>query len=201
MFERIAFAIGMAICAFGIGSVRAETPSFCSQYASKALHDARQARANPRCNANLDPGVFSTDYNVHYNWCLRVDANRAYAGTEQREAHLRRCTAASGPSRPSIGSVVPPGGGGAGRGPVRVTSATYGASCGVPAGNVSQNVAAICNGRAACDYSVNVRVLSDPAPNCRKNFVVTYYCGREGPFQASAPAEAGYGSRVAMRCN
>jgi len=97
---------------------------------------------------------------------------------------------------------VPPQGGGiAGRGPVRVTSATYGASCGVPAGNVTQHVADTCNGRTVCDYPVQVRVLGDPAPNCRKNFVVTYYCGREGPFQSSAPPEAGYGSRVAMLCD
>jgi hypothetical protein len=98
MLSRLALVLGLTACASG--SALAESPGFCNQYASKALADVQQARSNPRCNTNLHPGVFSTDFNVHYNWCLRVDSKRAYAGTDQREAHLRRCSAASGPGRP-----------------------------------------------------------------------------------------------------
>lgn len=92
MLSRIALVLGFTACASG--AALAESPGFCNQYASKALHDAQQVRSNPRCNArNLHAGVFSTNYNVHYTWCLRVDAKRAYAGTDQREAYLRRCSA------------------------------------------------------------------------------------------------------------
>lgn len=101
MLSRLVLVVGLAACASGIA--RAETASFCNQYASKALHDAQQVRSNPKCNArNLHGGVFSTDYNVHYTWCLRVDANRAHAGTAQREAYLNRCAAAPGPARPAV---------------------------------------------------------------------------------------------------
>ncbi len=84
---------------------------------------------------------------------------------------------------------------------IRVTSATYGASCRVPAGNVTRQVAAACNGRKSCNYVVNYKVLGDPAGNCKKDFQVTYSCGKTGPFQGSAPAEAGYDSNVALLCN
>ena len=93
MLSRLALVIGLTACASGVAL--AESAGFCNQYASKALHDAQLVRSNPRCNAGkLHAGVFSTNYNVHYNWCLRVDAKRAYAGTNQREAYLRRCSAA-----------------------------------------------------------------------------------------------------------
>lgn len=94
MLSRLALVVGLT--AFASGIARAETASFCNQYASKALHDAQQVRSNPRCNApNLHGGVFSTDYNAHYTWCLGVDANRAYAGAAEREAYLNRCAAAA----------------------------------------------------------------------------------------------------------
>ncbi|MFG1210724.1 hypothetical protein V5F72_21435 [Xanthobacter flavus] len=94
MLSRQALVIALIACASGVAS--AETPSFCNQYASKAIHDVQLVRSNPKCNAgNLHGGVFSTDYNVHYSWCLRVDANRAYAGTSEREAYLKKCTASN----------------------------------------------------------------------------------------------------------
>ncbi|WP_146144696.1 hypothetical protein [Phreatobacter cathodiphilus] len=110
MMLRRVVLIAAALMAMGTTAALAESPSFCNQYASKAVHDARQARSNPRCNTNLHAGVFSTDFNVHYNWCLRVDRNRAYAGTDQREGHLRRCSVASGPGRPGgpVSAVTPP---------------------------------------------------------------------------------------------
>ncbi|QCK86427.1 hypothetical protein E8L99_12015 [Phreatobacter aquaticus] len=91
MFPRLALVLGLTACASG--AALAESPGFCNQYSDKALHDARRARSIPRCSINLHPGVFSTDRAVHYNWCLRVDRNRAYGETDKREAHLRRCGA------------------------------------------------------------------------------------------------------------
>jgi len=71
---------------------------------------------------------------------------------------------------------------------IRVTSATYGASCRQPAGNVTRFLSAACDGRATCDYSVNWRVLGDPAVGCRKDFSVQWTCGSSRG-SASAPAE------------
>lgn len=103
MLSRLALVLCLMACASG--AARAESPGFCNQYASKALHDAQQVRSNPRCNAsNLHAGVFSTDYKVHYNWCLRVDAKQAYAGTDQREAYLKRCTTGPAPLVQNAGS-------------------------------------------------------------------------------------------------
>ncbi|KPL51930.1 hypothetical protein [Prosthecomicrobium hirschii] len=83
---------------------------------------------------------------------------------------------------------------------IRVTSATYGASCRVAPGNATYDVAARCNGLPFCNYKVSYKVLGDPAYGCKKDFQVRYQCGRRGPFQASAPGEAGYGTPVALIC-
>lgn len=90
--------------------------------------------------------------------------------------------------------------GGGGAGLIAVTSATYGANCGVPAGNVTGALQAACNGRASCEYVVDYTVLGDPAPGCAKAFSVTWTCGAGAPRQAGAPGEAGFGSRVQLSC-
>ncbi len=78
--------------------------------------------------------------------------------------------------------------------------ASYGASCGIAGGNATRNVAAQCDGRKSCSYKVSYKVLGDPAYGCKKDFFVSYYCGRNGPFQGRAAAEAGYGSVVPLVC-
>lgn len=83
---------------------------------------------------------------------------------------------------------------------IRIMSATYGASCGISSGNATRNVSALCDGRKSCSYKVSYKVLGDPAYGCKKDFFVSYYCGRTGPLQAKAPAEAGYGSVVSLAC-
>lgn len=83
---------------------------------------------------------------------------------------------------------------------IRIMSATYGASCGIANGNATRNVSAQCDGRKSCNYKVSYKVLGDPAYGCKKDFFVSYYCGRTGPRQAMAPAEAGYGSVVSLVC-
>jgi hypothetical protein len=59
---------------------------------------------------------------------------------------------------------------------ISVESATYGANCGVPVGNVTRELAASCNGRDRCDYSVDTDQLGDPATGCDKDFAVSYFC-------------------------
>jgi hypothetical protein len=85
---------------------------------------------------------------------------------------------------------------------IRVMSATYGASCGAPAGNATEPVSRQCNDQPTCNFRVNVRELGDPAYGCRKNFVVEWRCRHEHGlvFRSAAPAEAGFGAVVALGC-
>jgi hypothetical protein len=62
-------------------------------------------------------------------------------------------------------------------GTITVTTATYGGSCEAAAGNVTNYVAASCNGKASCDYKVDYVAIGDPAMGCSKDFVTTWHCG------------------------
>jgi hypothetical protein len=84
--------------------------------------------------------------------------------------------------------------------PIAVDAATYGASCGQAVGNVTKALKAACDGKTVCDYTVDYRVLGDPAVGCRKDFSVRWTCGSEGARAAGAAAEAGYGSKVRLQC-
>jgi hypothetical protein len=86
-------------------------------------------------------------------------------------------------------------------GTITVTAATYGGSCEGVAGNVTNYVAASCNGKPACDYKVDYKAIGDPAIGCSKDFVATWHCGdAAASHEQKAPAEAGYGAVVSLRC-
>jgi peptidoglycan/LPS O-acetylase OafA/YrhL len=80
-------------------------------------------------------------------------------------------------------------------------SATYGSNCGARVGNATQSVAAACNSRSNCSYSVSVERLGDPAPDCGKDFVVLYSCLSENVTRRQeVPGEAGFGTIVDLSC-
>jgi peptidoglycan/LPS O-acetylase OafA/YrhL len=84
---------------------------------------------------------------------------------------------------------------------IRVVSATYGANCGVPRGNVTRALVDACNGQDRCDYIVDVTKLGDPAGGCAKEFAVKYACMPGDRSQAAElPGEAGLGSHAALAC-
>ena len=83
---------------------------------------------------------------------------------------------------------------------VKVTAATYGASCKQPAGNVTKFLADACNGKTTCDYVIKYQTIGDPAPGCAKDFSVQWTCSNGVGGTASAPAEAGLGSKVSLQC-
>ena len=72
-------------------SSQAADPAFCAGYATAAINQVRGALNNPRCAPGVQGARWSSDYNVHYNWCL--GANFAAAGAERdaRTAFLRGC--------------------------------------------------------------------------------------------------------------
>jgi hypothetical protein len=70
---------------------RAADPAFCRQYSNAALNQVRGGLANPRCAAGLQGSRWSSDFSVHYQWCLGV--SYADAGTERdaRTKYLLGC--------------------------------------------------------------------------------------------------------------
>jgi hypothetical protein len=84
---------------------------------------------------------------------------------------------------------------------ISVQSAIYGMNCGIQADNVGASVKSLCDGGDQCSYVVNVRVLGDPKPGCKKDFIVQYTCmgSRQGR-TASVPGEAG-GRVVSLDCS
>ncbi|NHZ86033.1 MAG: DNRLRE domain-containing protein [Planctomycetia bacterium] len=102
------------------------------------------------------------------------------------------------------GSVSPPDGGLGGdvidsySGGIRVLSATYGGNCnGVANGNVTAHIADQSNGKSTYRYTVDYRVIGDPAPWCAKTYTVRYRCGNNPQVhEISLPEEAGWGDKV-----
>jgi peptidoglycan/LPS O-acetylase OafA/YrhL len=85
---------------------------------------------------------------------------------------------------------------------IRLISATYGGNCGGKHGNATRALVAECNGKDACDYTVDVAKLGDPAGGCAKDFAVDYQCmPATAPREAALPGEAGFGSHVVLACS
>ena len=87
-------------------------------------------------------------------------------------------------------------------GRISVMSATYGANCGVKKGNVTSYIAKQCNGKSECRYTVDWKIIGDPAYGCAKTYTVQYQCGDNTKvYEESLSAEAGWGDKaVLLRC-
>jgi uncharacterized protein len=84
---------------------------------------------------------------------------------------------------------------------ISVRSATYGGNCGVPIGNQTFVLQDSCNGRSACNYTINYQVIGDPRPGCRKSYVASWTCsGRAEEKSITVPGEAGVGSQITLSC-
>jgi hypothetical protein len=91
---------------------------------------------------------------------------------------------------------------------MRVSEATYGWSCvdskylnTVKKGNATSSVRETCNFTNQCEYLVDVARLNDVAPDCGKDFTVTYKCTTEAaPVTAALPGEAN-GNSVLLKCD
>jgi hypothetical protein len=84
---------------------------------------------------------------------------------------------------------------------LHIGSATYGGNCSAPPGNATADIAQSCNGKAVCDYTVDVARLGDPAGGCSKDFAVEFTCGADAtPMNDNVPGEAGLKSHVTLSC-
>jgi hypothetical protein len=88
---------------------------------------------------------------------------------------------------------------------IEVVEATYGHALlgvapGVQAGNATTDIGRACNGQTACLYTVDHRVLGDPAPGKGKNLRVDFRCSGGALRTVTLSAEAGLGSMLSLAC-
>jgi hypothetical protein len=76
----------------GLIDARAADPGFCRQFAKAAISQVRGALADPRCGAGVQGARWSTDFAVHYEWCLGASPDAAGAESHARRRFLRACT-------------------------------------------------------------------------------------------------------------
>jgi hypothetical protein len=76
----------------GLTAAYAADPAFCKQYARAALNQVRGGLANPACAAGLQGARWSTDFAVHYEWCVGASFDAAGAERDARTRQLRVCT-------------------------------------------------------------------------------------------------------------
>jgi hypothetical protein len=71
---------------------QAADPVFCRQYAKAALNQVRGGLSNPACAGGLQGSRWSTDFSVHYEWCLAISDAAAGGERDARTRYLRGCT-------------------------------------------------------------------------------------------------------------
>jgi hypothetical protein len=71
----------------------AADPAMCRQYARGALVQVRGGLASPRCGAGLQGRRWSTDFAVHYEWCLETPPPDVAAERQARLNTLKGCPA------------------------------------------------------------------------------------------------------------
>jgi hypothetical protein len=76
----------------GLTAARAADPAFCKQYAQAALNQVRGGLSNPACAAALQGARWSTDFAVHYEWCVGASFGAAGAERDARTRQMRACT-------------------------------------------------------------------------------------------------------------
>jgi hypothetical protein len=72
-------------------SAEAADPAFCKGYSNAALTQVRLALTNPRCAASAQGARWSTDFAVHYQWCLGASFGAAGTERDARTSYLRGC--------------------------------------------------------------------------------------------------------------
>jgi hypothetical protein len=74
------------------GPVRAAYPAFCKPYARAALVQVREGLASSRCGADLQGTRWSTEFSVHYEWCLEASGDAIAAERDARAKVLKGCS-------------------------------------------------------------------------------------------------------------
>jgi hypothetical protein len=98
MANRLPLTAGFCLLLFavstltlGLTSAHAADPAFCKPYAQAALTQVRGGLSNPACAPRLQGTRWSTDFAVHYEWCLAASLAAAGDEREARTRFLRGC--------------------------------------------------------------------------------------------------------------
>lgn len=75
----------------GVTAANAADPGFCRQYAKASLNQVRGGFANPACAGGLQGARWSSDFAVHYEWCLGASYGAAGVERDARTRFLRGC--------------------------------------------------------------------------------------------------------------
>ena len=86
-----AFFILLSLLVAAPASVRAADPAFCKAYARAALLQVREGLASPRCGAGLQGTRWSTEFSVHYEWCLEASRVAIAGERDARTKALKGC--------------------------------------------------------------------------------------------------------------
>ncbi len=87
----VALISSLLVGASAISAAHAADPAFCRQYTQAALNQVRLAFSVPRCAAGLRGARWSSDFAVHYQWCLGASFGSAGTERDARTQYLRSC--------------------------------------------------------------------------------------------------------------
>jgi hypothetical protein len=74
-----------------LSAADAADPGFCKPYTQAALNQVRGGLANGRCAGSLQGARWSTEFAVHYEWCLGASVDAAGAERDARTRFLKAC--------------------------------------------------------------------------------------------------------------
>jgi hypothetical protein len=75
-----------------VPEAQAADPGFCRQYARAALIQVRGGLSDPACAGRLQGTRWSSDFAVHYEWCLGASFDAAGDERDARTRYLRGCS-------------------------------------------------------------------------------------------------------------
>jgi hypothetical protein len=87
-----AFSVLSSLLVAAPAPVRAADPAFCKPYARAALVQVREGLASSRCGAGLQGTRWSTEFSVHYEWCLEASGEVIAAERDTRAKVLKGCS-------------------------------------------------------------------------------------------------------------
>jgi hypothetical protein len=88
---RTATALSILVV-LNVNAAQAADPGFCKPYTQAALTQVRGGLANDRCAGSLQGARWSTEFAVHYEWCLGASVDAAGAERDARTRFLKACT-------------------------------------------------------------------------------------------------------------
>jgi hypothetical protein len=88
LFSVLGVSLGVSL---GLTAAQAADPAFCKPYAQAALNQVRGGLSNPACAPRLQGARWSSDFAVHYEWCLTASFAAAGGERDARTRFLREC--------------------------------------------------------------------------------------------------------------